>query len=503
MLNPTQTTRRWRRLGGARGALGALAALATFVLFAPSADAASYTVAACNSAAGINNSWASYSNMGGSNLYPGVSCPGTYSPGNPAVLYNSGIFVRNVSNTSYSPSGAAAGFVFYAPPGNSLASVTGDWWTTRAGNTGFYAAMFGDWGMVSGCGWDASTCAVFPVGSSVPLNGSSQVHIEVGCKNPAPGCYAANTNRAIFELYGANVAVNDLSWPTSSVSGSLWTGGWQRGTNSVTVAAADTGDGIQQNRLEIDNQLVASQNHGCDYTYPHPCADQTDTFNYATTQLSDGPHTAKVVSYDGAQDSPLTAIKTTTINIDNTAPARVNGVTVAGGEGWHTGNSFGISWTNPSQGNGSPVAAVHYSLCLAPNPTSCPVTNGRVAGTGINSLSGLTVPARGDYLLRVWDEDAAGNVNASTASDAVHLMFDDQAPGAADPAHANGWINAQDAKSYPEPIDLTPGQKTPNRSRASRATRSRSTARSPITRSRPRVRSSPTGSTSCPRAATC
>ncbi len=257
MLQLPDKLKRRRRL---RAAVGAIAALAAVAACAPGANAATYTVSACNAASGLNHSWSSYSNSAGSNLALGVSCPGSYAPGNPAITYNSGIFARNVSNISYSPNGVASGFILYAPPGNSLASMSGDWWSTRAAGSGFYSAMFTDWGIVSGCGWDSSDCVVYPGPKSVSLGGSSQVHIEVGCKNPAPGCDANNTNRTIFELYSAAVTVNDLSSPSNSVSGSLWTGAWQRGTNSVTVAASDAGDGIQQNRLEIDDQLVAQQN---------------------------------------------------------------------------------------------------------------------------------------------------------------------------------------------------------------------------------------------------
>src|SRR5581483_4034316 len=178
-------------------------------------------------------------------------------------------------------------------------------------------------------------------------------------------------------------------------SGALWTGAWQGGTHSVTISGSDGADGIQRNDLRIDgNDVIVGSQHGCDYTYAHPCANQADTYSYDTHQLSDGAHAVQAVTWDAGW---LSGVEDGTIYVDNHSPSRVGSPSVAGGETWHTSNSFGISWTNPSQGAGAPIAAAHYSLCLASNPTSCPVTDHRVVGSGINSLSGISVPARGDY----------------------------------------------------------------------------------------------------------
>jgi hypothetical protein len=464
MPEPIENRKRARRLGRAVGVVCALGAAALFApaaapiadlpvpLLTAEAHAATYTVHSCNN--GVNHAWGSYWNSGVSNITLGAACPGAFGAANPALTYNSGLFVRNVSNTSYSPSGALGGLKLTAPAGNSLASIAGDWWFTRAAGSGFYSTMLGDWSLITGCWASSAACGYYFPNSSFPLNGSSEVRIEVGCSNPPPGCYANNTNEAIFEVYRADVVVNDNTQPAVSPSGSLWTGNWISGAKSVTVSGSDGSDGIQRNDLNIDGRNIAMQGHGCDFSYMTPCPTSAgDTFTYDTHQLSDGRHSIQAVTYDAGW---LGGSADGTIYVDNHAPTRVGPPTVAGGQTWHTTNSFDVSWKNPAQDSGSPIAAAHYSLCLASDPTNCPVTDKRVAAAGISSLSGITVPAPGDYLLKVWDEDAAGNDNASTASDPVHLMFDNVAPGAADPAHANGWINAQDAKSYSEPIDLKP-----------------------------------------------
>jgi hypothetical protein len=453
MLQLPDTLKRRRRL---RTALGAIAALAALIVFAPGANAASYNVPACNSAGGVNHSWGQWWNSGISTIASNDTlCSGNYYDGNT----NRGMFARYVANST-DPQNAAGGWSMSVGGGNNINAIMLSDWFTRNTTNDAYAFLASNYGLLEGCFNGTSVCGAVYGDHTLGVGGATSLRTEVGCVNRPCLDTSGIGTAGIFAMYDVVVNVNDLTTPTNSASGSLWTSAWQRGVQAVTVAANDTGDGIQKNALVVDGSTVASQAHGCDYTYTRPCGDQTDGFTYNTSSLSDGAHTAQVVSWDGAQDSPLTISKTMTIHVDNNAPTRDSGVSVAGGDGWHTSNSFGVSWTNPSQGNGAPIVAAHYSLCLASNPTNCPVTDARVVGAGISSLSGITVPARGDYLLRVWDEDAAGNVNSATASDPVHLMFDDQAPGLAQPAHANGWINAQDAKSYPELIDLTPFAKT-------------------------------------------
>src|SRR3954471_17920054 len=52
-------------------------------------------------------------------------------------------------------------------------------------------------------------------------------------------------------------------------------------------------------------------------------------------------------------------------------------------------------------------------------------------GPQISSLGGIAVPGRGDWLLRVWLRDAAGNAGRRTAPGPIPLRFDDEAPQAA------------------------------------------------------------------------
>ena len=71
--------------------------------------------------------------------------------------------------------------------------------------------------------------------------------------------------------------------------------------------------------------------------------------------------------------------------------------------GWSSTNRFDVSWTNPG-GQGAPIVKARWLLCAAGGTGDC--TTGSAAGTDINSLSGLTVPAAGAWDLTVWLEDA-------------------------------------------------------------------------------------------------
>ena len=73
--------------------------------------------------------------------------------------------------------------------------------------------------------------------------------------------------------------------------------------------------------------------------------------------------------------------------------------------------------------------------------------SGSQSGDGISQLSHLTVPAPGDYIVRIWLADGAGNVS-SARTPAMHLKFDDLAPSQAQPQHRNGWLSKSDATSY-------------------------------------------------------
>jgi hypothetical protein len=68
---------------------------------------------------------------------------------------------------------------------------------------------------------------------------------------------------------------------------------------------------------------------------------------------------------------------------------------------------------------------VHYALCKTGG--SCAPAGARTGANPI-SLGDLAVPSAGDWLLRLYLEDEAGNVDSSHPSEPVHLRFDPDPP---------------------------------------------------------------------------
>jgi len=443
-----------RRRAGRLGLAGCLLAVA--VALAPAAAGANtYNVTACNDAPGsVNHSWATYSNLPTGTIVVGQGCPSAgYQPGDQNNT-NHGLFARYVAN-SLDPNIAFAGWAFDAPPGNNISSLTVSDWYTRA-NSGQYAMLLSELGALEGC-WEnnVTLCGNVLGPHTLAVGGARHLATEVGCHNLS-GCRDNGYGTSgLFTMYGATVTVNDLTQPSVSASGSFWTGAWQGGTHAVTISGSDGADGIQRNDLKIDgNNVIVGGQHGCDYTYARPCADQADTYSYDTHQLSDGAHTVQAVTWDAAW---LSGVENGTIYVDNHAPdMSAVDVAVAQGSDWRAANGFDLSWTTPG-GQAAPIVKAHYSVCHAASPSSCPVADGQVSGSGVHSISGLNVPAAGDYVVRVWLEDAAGNANKGLASLPVHLRYDPTVPGLAEPAHRNGWLNDDEAKRYPQVIDLTQG----------------------------------------------
>ncbi len=82
-----------------------------------------------------------------------------------------------------------------------------------------------------------------------------------------------------------------------------------------------------------------------------------------------------------------------------TRPAHPIGLAVEGGDGWRGTNDFSVTWQNPDQGSGSPIAAAYYKIGSAPET---PTDGTRVSGVGLTQITGLRVPRDGDWTIYVW-----------------------------------------------------------------------------------------------------
>jgi hypothetical protein len=111
------------------------------------------------------------------------------------------------------------------------------------------------------------------------------------------------------------------------------------------------------------------------------------------------------------------------VSIDNTAPDPPQDLTMSGS--WTSTNSFDVTWSNPRQGIGAPISGALYQICGDTTESCQPVQ--RIDRSGIRSVTGVKAPAAGEWRLRLWLTDAAGNHNPQTYREAT-LRWDPHAP---------------------------------------------------------------------------
>lgn len=212
-------------------------------------------------------------------------------------------------------------------------------------------------------------------------------------------------------IYASTVTLTDnQAPPTPTLSGALTTPGWKAGTVAATATASDN-LGIEKIRWYVDATLLAGSEttRTCDFTTPVPCSNLVATAtSLDTTTLSDGTRSVQLAVVDPAGNE--TKSSAFTVDVDNTPPAAPTGLTVTGGG---SSPSFGMSWTNPANPTGAPLASASWEACRQGG-------GGCVTGTG--TLSGATgwaagtLPASGTYDVEVWLTDAAGNASQTNSA---------------------------------------------------------------------------------------
>ena len=107
---------------------------------------------------------------------------------------------------------------------------------------------------------------------------------------------------------------------------------------------------------------------------------------------------------------------------DNNPPAAPKALEVEGGDGWHRENGFNLTWSNPSQGVASPIALSFFRLSGSGDYAAGPW-----ARSGDGRIDDITVPGGGEYQVKVWLADQAGNTDETHSSEAT-LRLDNAPP---------------------------------------------------------------------------
>src|SRR4051794_13859274 len=424
-----------------------IATLVIMALLAPTtAHGAPYTVHACGN--GNNNSF--FGATSDNRMSARSLCAADAEGHRLGVAVLAGVSQGTV------PVFANATQSFLAPPGTTIAHVhlkadartaNGDWAALLQASTDRFSSTF--W-TVAGCSprpGDAAACnaATTSVAQNYDLSGATGFRSVVACGNFA-GCGTFTTaawpfSRAYYLMHQADVTLEDGSTPTVTViGGGLAETGWLRGFQRIVYEASDN-SGVLRTEFLFGDTVFDHLERPCDYTFAVPCGGVNDAaYSLDTSRVADGPHRVSIRAYDATNANRGTAERT--VLIDNHAPAEPIHASLDGGEGWHTTDDFTVQWTNPA--SASPITRALYELCRA-GGGGC--VSGEQSGNDISRLTGIHVGQPGDYTIRVWLADAAGNVSDAKSSP-LHLKFDNVPPGEAAPQRRNGWVNDDEAKHF-------------------------------------------------------
>ena len=403
--------------------LGVLLTLA--LVRADVARAGVYDVYACdaNHGGGINASW-----------WLGADVDHAAYPACPASADGDGITVRSTYDGQRSGFRQGAYAIFDAPPGTVVESLHA-WiylarpdctWSVGVYAGGYDLGGYDVWNLRSGA--SCGTYGISWLRRDLAIN-QPRVRIEARCgasSCPRHATYDGGPTKAEARLKEVRVRVRDEQPPElSNARGSLWSGGWVGGTGTIAFDAAD-GSGIREAVVRVDGNDTARTVKPCDYMLRAPCPQGGYDTSFQTAAVKpDGKHRLTLEAVDTAGNP---ARLERDVLIDNTPPGPPQDLSLAGGEGWRAENDFDLSWTNPVEKGVAPIGGAEYELCPS-DGGRC--TRGQRSGKDLNSIADLKVPAPGDYVLKLWLRDEAGNHDARTAAPSLHLRFDDFAPDVA------------------------------------------------------------------------
>jgi hypothetical protein len=238
------------------------------------------------------------------------------------------------------------------------------------------------------------------------LSPASSVAFGIACQNTTSDCATGATlHEAWGAIYQAKVTIQDTGVPTVSGSGgSLFSGGWKRGTVTATLDAASDATGIKEVQARIDGFSRGSVTLSCDFTRARPCDDLRApvTVSVDTTKASDGLGTAAVGAIDAA--SNFAAARSETVRIDNTPPLAP--MPISATSEVLTGADATVTWANPG-GQAAPITTARWTVC---GPSGCTTGSSPVSGAG--GALPVRMDTHGVYVVKVSLEDAAGNHDA-------------------------------------------------------------------------------------------
>jgi hypothetical protein len=432
-----QRSRRWL-------AMTAVLFASALALATPSqATAGEFTILACQADAGEFASTA-FENLATRGMRWRRAC----NPLGPGLR---GLVTANVVQSGHVAQGAQSAFVLNAPPGTAFSRLR---WSGHAQRRDcrYALQLYG----VRPDGSDATIKNVranrhcpssqaaqassWPRPRAYELGGATRIVQRVVCVGAASAQFCSGRGLNYMQTFTAEATVVDNSGPSVKVipDTPLARGEWVRGKQGLDYEATDN-VGVREAAAYLANTSDGSDPHSCDYSQRIPCPNGSGRIAVIETErVPDGSQPLLVSAQDAAGNGGDS--ETVTARIDNTPPG-VTSVGVEGGEAWRNGNDFDLAWQNAPEPDRAPITAARYRICRA---GSGECVNDSRSGPSISRLDGLAVPSPGEWELRLWREDAAGNQQPENASLPVKLRFDPEppklgfeAPSAADPTRVS------------------------------------------------------------------
>ncbi|WP_157592140.1 hypothetical protein [Solirubrobacter soli] len=398
-----------------------LACVACALLSADLAHAGTYEVLSCGASSGINRSWVPF-NGDPTSLRAEDSCASILGGA------EDGLFgTDRIPGPPNTPGGQEAGWRIVAPTGTRITQLTLQYYLGQTNANEWLPFIRTAEGNVlqscvppggqTTCERGATPYSPFGPADSFAVD-TAGLELGVRCAAATGQCGTGATLHHVWAaLYGARVQVTDASSPIiQATNGELWRDRYHRGAESLAITATDN-TGIRATRLLVDNQARTTESRLCDYTLTVPCSNGAGaTLTFDTRTLADGQHTLVAAADDPAGNTTST---TRSIVVDNTAPSAPVGLQLDGAAR-RSANRFDVHWQNPGD-QIAPIVAARWSLC--PAAKTMPCSEGAKVQPSIDSLDALEVPSSGDWDLRVWLEDAAGNASSDRAAGPLRLSL--------------------------------------------------------------------------------
>jgi hypothetical protein len=414
-----------RDLRGAAAIVGVLVILAGLATPRPAA-AGEYTIQACQAddAGYVSSAFQDFATRG-------MKWRRACNPLGPGLR---GLVSANVPGTGKVARGAQSGFELDAPPGTTFSRLR---WSGHAQRRDcrYALQLYAERPGASPVSIrnvranyhcprpDVAQASSWPRLRSYDLGGATRIVQRVVCVGAPSREFCSARGQNFIRTFAAEATVVDGTPPSAGIAqrSPLALGGWVSGKQTFDYDASDN-VGIKSTSAVVGGQARATAPRECDYSQQIPCPNGSGRFEINTAEAAEGSQPLAVAAEDSAGNRAESGA--VTVRIDNAAPGAIP-VGVGGGETWRNGNDFDLAWANPAEPDRAPITAAHYRLC---REGSDECVSGDRAGAAIAAIENVTVPSPGEWSLRLWREDEAGNQQAANASEPVRLRFDPEPP---------------------------------------------------------------------------